>query len=108
MKQGTISFILFVGVIFSFVLLFQPEKSIYASIPQQTDSTYTTFSTRTEDGYIGSDTCHHEWFTTTANHSDSVTHTQTQIVSRQCVKCGKQTSTINIWTTYETDTTDNN
>lgn len=108
MKRLTTMFILLVGIITCTFLMVQPERVAFASIPVQTDSTYTTFTTRTEDGYVGSDTCHHEWFTTTANHTDSVAHTQTQIVSRQCVKCGKQTSTINTWTTYETDTTGGN
>lgn len=107
MKRASINFILLVGIIFSLVLFLKPEKDIYASIPpqQETDSTYTTLSSTVTNGYAGSDTCHHEWFMTTTSENDTVAHTQTQTVSRQCTKCGRQTTTINIWKTYEKDTT---
>jgi len=104
MKRIATIFSLLAVIITCMFFLVQPEKSAFAAPPANTDSTYTTFSTRTENGYAGVDSCHHEWFTTTADETDTVAHTQTQIVSRQCVKCGKQISTINTWTTYETDT----
>lgn len=65
---------------------------------QETDSTYTTFTSEVVQGYEGTDTCVHEWFTTTTDIT--VTDKRTQTTSRQCVKCGKQNSTVNIWTTY--------
>lgn len=80
---------------------------------QETDSTYTTFTTEQVNGFTGNDTCQHEWFVSTNAATDTVNvggllWTKTQIVSRQCTKCGKQTTTLNIWKTYEKDTTDDN
>jgi hypothetical protein len=83
---------------------------------QQTDSTYTTFTTEQVNGFTGNDTCQHEWFVSTNVTRDTVNMegllwTKTQTVSRQCTKCGKQTTTLNIWKTYakdEEDTTGGN
>lgn len=84
----------------------------------ETDSTYTTFKTEQVNGYSGSDTCSHEWFVSTKESTDTATGedttllwVKTQSVSRQCTKCGKQMTTLNIWKTYakdEEDTTGGN
>lgn len=86
---------------------------IGAFAQQETDSTYTTFTTEQVNGFTGNDTCQHEWFVSTNVATDTVNvgrllWTKTQTVSRQCTKCGKQTTTLNIWKTYEKDTTDDN
>lgn len=85
---------------------------------QQTDSIYTTFTTEQVNGYTGSGSCQHEWFVSTKEQTDTamadstgLLWTKTQSVSRQCTKCGKQTTTLNIWKTYakdEEDTTGGN
>ena len=86
---------------------------------QQTDSTYTTFTTQQVNGYVGSGSCTHEWFVSTNENTDTMSNTdstgllwiKTQTASRQCTKCGKQTTTLNIWKTYakdEEDTTGGN
>ena len=71
------------------------------------------YMTESINGYLGDDTCQHEWFVSTNSNTDTVNAngllwTKTQIVSRQCTKCGKQTTTLNIWKTYEKDTTGGN
>lgn len=86
---------------------------------QQTDSTYTTFTTQQIAGYAGNDTCTHAWFISTNEETDTAGSTDTtnllwtrrQGVSFQCTKCGKQTTTLNVWKTYakdEKDTTGGN
>lgn len=85
---------------------------------QQTDSTYTTFTTEQVNGYVGSGSCTHEWFLSTKEKTDTaiadstgLLWIKTQSLSRQCTKCGKQTTTLNIWKTYakdEEDTTGGN
>lgn len=93
-------------IVICMALMMKPKVHVSAFVQSNSDSTYTTFSNEIVSGYRGVDTCSHEWFTTNTSESDTIRHAEVNIISRQCVKCGKQISTINTWTTYETDNSD--